>query len=212
MNRRTKETQSNAGIGSALQGGGRPKVKSFGQKSWMLPQPVLIIGTYDKNGKPNAMNAAWGGQWDAKEIMIAMGAHATTDNLNDCPDFTVAFATKQTMVAADFVGIVSAQNDADKMAKAGWKCEKSENVNAPVFTDFPMTLECRIKEKIDESEEGYYIVAEIVNILVDENYLAEDGKPDMEKMELIVFDPIHHGYIELGKTNGKAFSDGKALK
>ncbi|WP_254047781.1 flavin reductase family protein [Prevotella sp. P5-92] len=160
-------------------------MKSFGQKSWMLPQPVLIIGTYDKNGKPNAMNAAWGGQWDAKEIMIAMGAHATTDNLNNCPDFTVAFATKQTMVAADFVGIVSAKNDADKMAKAGRKCEKSENVNAPVFTDFPMTLECRIKEKIDESEEGYYIVAEIVNILVDENYLAEDGKPDTERPSLI---------------------------
>ena len=66
-------------------------MKSFGQKSWMLPQPVLIIGTYDKNGKPNAMNAAWGGQWDAKEIMISMGAHATTENLNNCPDFTVAF-------------------------------------------------------------------------------------------------------------------------
>ena len=48
MNRRTKETQSNAGINSALQGGGRSKVKSFRQKSWMLPQPVLIIGTYDK--------------------------------------------------------------------------------------------------------------------------------------------------------------------
>ena len=60
-------------------------------------------------------------------------------------------------------------------------------------------MECRIKEKIDESAEGYYIVAEIVNILVDENYLAEDGKPDMEKMEPIVFDPTHHGYIELGK-------------
>ena len=176
-------------------------MKSFAPKPWVVPQPVLIIGTYNKDGVANAMNAAWGGQWDAKEIMIAMGAHATTGNLNDCPDFTVAFATKQTMVAADFVGIVSAKNDADKMAKAGWKCEKSEHVNAPVFTDFPMTLECRIKEKIDESEEGYYIVAEIVNILV-----------DMEKMELIVFDPIHHGYIELGKTIGKAFSDGKALK
>ena len=56
MNRRTKETQRKAGINTALQGGGRPKVKSFGPKSWMLPQPVLIIGTYDKNGKPNAMN------------------------------------------------------------------------------------------------------------------------------------------------------------
>lgn len=187
-------------------------MKSFGQKSWMLPQSVLIIGTYDKNGKPNAMNAAWSGQWDAKEIMIAMGAHATTENLSNCPDFTVAFATKQTMVAADFVGIVSAKNDADKMAKTGWNVEKAENVNAPVFTDFPMTLECRIKEKIDESAEGYYIVAEIVNILVDENYLAEDGKPDVEKMQLITYDPVHHGYIALGQRVGNAFADGKQLK
>ena len=117
----------------------------------------------------------------------------TAENLNNCPDFTVAFATKQTMVAADFVGIVSAKNDADKMAKTGWNVEKAENVNAPVFTDFPMTLECRIKEKIDESAEGYYIVAEIVNILIDEKYLAEDGKPDVEKMQLITYDPVHHG-------------------
>lgn len=187
-------------------------MKSFGQKSWMLPQPVLIIGTYDKNGKPNAMNAAWGGQWDAKEIMIAMGSHATTDNLNNCPDFTVAFATQSMMVAADFVGIVSAKNDPKKMEKTGWTSVKSENVNAPVFTDFPMTLECRIKEKIDESEEGYYIVAEIVNILVDETYLAEDGKPDVEKMQLITYDPVHHGYIALGQRVGNAFADGKQLK
>lgn len=187
-------------------------MKSFGQKPWMLPQPVLVIGTYDKDGKPNAMNAAWAGQWDAKEIIISMGTHATTDNLNNCPDFTVAFATQETMVAADFVGIVSAKNDPDKMEKAGWTTVKSENVNAPVFTDFPMTMECRIKEKIGESESGYYIVAEIVNILVDETYLAEDGKPDVEKMQLITFDPVHHGYIALGKRVGNAFADGKQLK
>ena len=187
-------------------------MKSFGQKSWILLQPVLIIGTYDKNGTPNAMNAAWAGQWDAKEIMISMGAHATTENLNNCPDFTVAFATKQTIVAADFVGIVSAKNDADKMAKTGWNFEKAENVNAPVFTDFPMTLECRIKEKIDESPEGYDIVAEIVNILVDEKFLADDGKPDVEKMQLITYDPVHHGYVALGQRVGNAFADGKQLK
>ena len=187
-------------------------MKSFGQKSWMLPQPVLIIGTYDKNGTPNAMNAAWAGQWDAKEIMISMGAHATTENLNNCPDFTVAFATKQTMVAADFVGIVSAKNDPEKMQKTGWTATKAENVNAPVFTDFPMTLECRILRKIDETEEGYNIVAEIVNILVDEAYLADDGKPDVEKMQLITYDPVHHGYVALGQRVGNAFADGKQLK
>ena len=187
-------------------------MKSFGQKAWMLPQPVLIIGTYNSDGTPNAMNAAWGGQWDSKEIMISMGAHATTKNLARCEEFTVAFAIKNTMVASDFVGIVSAKNDPEKMQKTGWTAIKSENVNAPVFTDFPMTLECRILRKIDESKEGYYIVAEIVNILVDEAYLAEDGKPDVEKMQLITYDPVHHGYISLGERVGNAFADGKTLK
>ena len=186
-------------------------MKSFGQKSWMLPQPVLIIGTYNNDGTPNAMNAAWGGQWDAKEIVISMGAHATTENLNNCADFTVAFATKETMVAADYVGIVSAKDQPKKIEKTGWNVEKSTNVNAPVFTNFPMTLECRLVRKIDESAEGYYIVAEIINILVDENFIANDGKPNVEKMELISYDPIHHGYICLGERVGNAFADGKLL-
>lgn len=187
-------------------------MKSFGSKPWVLPQPVLIIGTYNEDGTPNAMNAAWGGQWDAKEIMICMGSHATTDNLDRCDDFTVAFATKDTLVASDYVGMVSAKNDPQKMQKTGWTAVKAENVNAPVFTDFPMTLECRILRKIDETEDGYYIVAEIVNILVDENYLAEDGKPDVEKMHLITYEPVHHGYVVLGERVGNAFSDGKKLK
>ena len=186
-------------------------MKSFGSKPWMLPQPVLIIGTYNEDGTPNAMNAAWGGQWDRGEVMISMGAHATTENLARCPEFTVAFATKDTLVASDFVGIVSAKNDPLKMSKTGWTAVKSENVNAPIFTDFPMTLECRIKTKIDESEEGYYIVAEVVNTLVDENYLTEDGKPDVQKMGLITYEPVSHSYIALGDKVGNAFSDGKKL-
>ena len=178
----------------------------------MLPQPVLIIGTYNEDGIPNAMNAAWGGQWDRGEIMISMGAHATTENLARSADFTVAFATKETMVASDFVGIVSAKKDPDKMKKTGWTAVKSENVNAPMFTDFPMTLECHIKHKIDESEEGYYIVAEVVNILVDEKYLTEDGHPDVQKMGLITYEPVTHSYVALGDIVGKAFMDGKRLK
>lgn len=187
-------------------------MKSFGPKPWVLPQPVLIIGTYNEDGTPNAMNAAWGGQWDAKEIMICMGTHATTENLARCADFTVAFATKDTMVASDFVGIASAKNDPQKMQKTGWTSVKAEDVNAPIFTDFPMTLECRILRKIDETAEGYNIVAEIVNILVDENYLGEDGKPQVEKMNLITYEPVHHGYVVLGERVGDAFSYGKKLK
>lgn len=187
-------------------------MKSFKPNSWLLPQPVLIIGTYDKDGNANAMNVAWGGQCDGTEIIISMGSHKTTQNLNDCGEFTVAFATVDTLVASDFVGIVSGKNDARKMAKTGWSMEHAPHVNAPLFMDFPMTLECRIKEKLFESESGYYIVAEIVNILAKEEFLAADGKPDMEKMRLITYDPVHFGYVALGERVGNAFSDGNKLK
>lgn len=92
-------------------------MKSFAPKLWVVPQPVLIIGTYNKDGVANAMNAAWAGQWDMKEIMISMGNHVTTDNLKNGGEFTVAFATKKTMVGSDFVGIVSAKNDPKRWRK-----------------------------------------------------------------------------------------------
>lgn len=186
-------------------------MKSFEPNSWTVPQPVLILGTYDENGKANAMNAAWGGQWDQKEIMISLGVHATTENLKRCGEFTVAFGTKKTMVACDYVGVVSAKKNPDKMSKTGWKSSKAKCVNAPVFDCFPMTLECRVKEKIGETAEGYNLVAEIVNIQVDEAFLAADGTPDVGKMGLIVYEPVHHSYMELGATVGQAFSIGKSL-
>lgn len=187
-------------------------MKSFGTKSWVLPQLVLVIGTYDKDGTPNAMNAAWAGQWDYSKIVISLGSHATTDNLKTNDDFTVAFATEDTLVAADYVGLVSGRNVPEKVAKAGLTATKGEHVNAPVFTDFPMTLECRVSQIIDESETGCYVVAEIVNVLCDEKYLGADGKPEVTRLGLITYDPIHNGYIRLGERVGDAFSAGNALK
>ncbi len=188
-------------------------MKSFGSKPWMLPQPVLIIGTYNKDGVANAMNVAWGGTWDMHEVMISMGAHATTENLKlNNGEFTLAFATADTMVAADFVGIVSAKNDPDKMAKTGWSAEKAPDITAPLFKEFPLSVECRVKEKLDETETGYYIIAEVLNVLCDEKYLNKEGKPDVEKMNIITFDPANNKYIQLGQVTGDAFSCGKQLK
>ena len=75
-------------------------MKKFKPKAWMLPQPVMIIGIYDTDSTSNAMNVAWGGQWDRNEIMISMGPHATTVNLDRKGEFTVVFATVDTLVAS----------------------------------------------------------------------------------------------------------------
>ena len=180
--------------------------KNFGAKTYIYPQPVLIIGTYDENGKPDAMNAAWGGICGSDKVMVELGSHQTTDNISKTKAFTVAVADKENVIASDFVGVVSGRKDPDKMAKSGFTTVKSEFVNAPVINELPITLECELEDIIN----GMYI-GKIINVSVDEKFLGEDGEPDLAKFTPITFDPVHHKYIALGDEVGSAFSDGKKL-
>mgnify|MGYP000742010609 CR=1 FL=1 len=91
--------------------------KNFGAKPFLYPQPVMILGTYDENGKANAMNAAWGGIVGANEIIVDLSAHKTTDNIIKNKAFTVGVADLEHLVACDYVGIVSANKKQIKMKK-----------------------------------------------------------------------------------------------
>lgn len=78
--------------------------KNFGTKSWFYPLPVLVIGTYDENGNPDAMNAAWGGLYDADKVVLCLSAdHKTTKNIQAKGAFTVSFADAAHAVSADYV-------------------------------------------------------------------------------------------------------------
>ena len=182
--------------------------KNFGPKPMMYPMPVLIIGTYNEDGTPNAMNAAWGGIADTEIISICLGSHRTTDNIFARKAFTVSMATAETVVAADYVGIVSGEKVADKVAKAGWHTTKSEFVDAPLIDELPYALEC---EFISRDEATGLVLGKIVNVCAKEEILT-DGKVDLSKFHPITYDPSGHGYYTLGEQVGNAFSDGKALK
>ena len=172
--------------------------------------PVLIIGTYDEKGTPNAMNAAWGGISEETEISICVDdSHKTAENVVKSGAFTVSIADKTNVVAADYVGIVSGNNQEDKIAKCGWTAEKSELVNAPLFKELPLTLECKLKSY---DKDTCRLVGEIVNISADESILDDKGRISLEKFFPITYDPVGHTYRTLGDVVGKAFSDGKNLK
>lgn len=178
----------------------------FGGAPMIYPMPVLIVGTYDENGVPNAMNAAWGGITDMNEITISMSEHKTTKNFAVTGAFTVSMATEDCVVACDYVGMESANVVPDKFAKAGFHATKSSFVNAPIIDELPMTLECRVK-----SFEDGILTGTIVNISADERILT-DGKIDPTKLRPITYDPVNKTYVGLGKVVGKAFSDGLKLK
>ncbi|MBE5852404.1 MAG: flavin reductase family protein [Lachnospiraceae bacterium] len=179
---------------------------NFGAKPFIYPMPVLIVGTYDENGVPNAMNAAWGTITDMNEITISMSEHKTTENLIKTGAFTVSIGTEDTVVACDYVGVESASKVPDKFEKAGFHATKSEFVNAPLIDELPMALECKVKSYEDE-----ILIGEIVNVTADESILT-DGQIDPKKLKPIAYDPVGHTYMGLGKKVGNAFSDGMKLR
>ena len=184
--------------------------KNFGAKTLCYPMPVFIIGTYNPDGTPNAMNAAWGGISEEKEISICVdSSHKTAENLVARGAFTVSMATAQYMAACDYVGIVSGNKEPEKFAKAGFHATKSEFVDAPLIDELPMALECRV---ISYDSESCRLVGEIVNVCADEGVLGEDGKVDVKKLQPITYDSIHHQYLVLGESVGQAFQAGLALK
>lgn len=184
--------------------------KNFGAKALCYPMPVYIIGTYNADGTPNAMNAAWGGISEETEITICVdSSHKTAENLIARKAFTVSMATAQYMRECDYVGIVSGNKEPDKFAKAGFHATKSEFVDAPLIDELPMALECEV---ISYDTESCRLVGRIVNVCADESVIGENGKVDAQKLAPITYDPMNHHYLVLGEKVGQAFHDGAALK
>lgn len=183
--------------------------KDFGAKPCIYPEPVLIVGTYNEDGTPNAMNAAWGGIHEDFEVGLCLSPeHKTMENILKRKAFTVAFATVETLVGSDYVGIVSGNDVKDKFAKAGFTAEKSEKVDAPIIKELPICLECKLKSYTESCCE---CIGEIVNLSVDESVLT-DGKVDLKKFHPIIYDGLNHDYLAFGEKVGNAFNDGKKLR
>ena len=184
--------------------------KNFGPKPMCYPMPVFIIGTFNEDGTPNAMNAAWGGISEEQEITVCIDSgHKTAQNLTARGAFTVSMATADMLTVCDYVGIVSGNKEPDKFAKAGFHALKSEFVDAPLIRELPMALECTV---ISYDPETCRLVGRILNVSADESVLGENGKVDPAKLRPITFDPMNHQYLVLGEKVGRAFHDGMELK
>ena len=176
----------------------------------MYPMPVLILAAYGADGTPNAMNAAWGGISEETEISMCISpGHKTTENLLARKAFTVSMGTADTVVACDYVGIVSGKEVPDKVAWAGFHTSRSAFVDAPLIDELPMALECRL---VSYDPETCRLVGEIVNVSAQENVLNAEGFVDPAKLRPITYDSMNHTYLVLGEVVGNAFADGAKLR
>ncbi len=187
-------------------------MKSYiGAKPFIFPQPVLLVGTYDKNDVPDIMNVAYGGIVNSNRLQINIGVrHKTSDNIKNMQEFTVGLATENIITAADYVGMVSGHEEPDKVKKSGLHINKSEHINAPVIEESPITLECRVEE-IRQFDKTLRIIAEIIDVLVDDSIEMLNGHLDISRANIASYDPDGNLYYRLGDEIGHAFLDGKQL-
>ncbi len=186
---------------------------SIGAKTIVYPTPVFIVGTYDKEGRPNIMNAAWAGICCSSPPCISIALRKATytyGNIVEQKVFTVSIPSQDFVKEADYFGIASGK-DGDKFSATGFTPVKSDLVNAPYVKEFPLILECKLLHALEIGLHTLF-VGEILDVKADEAVLGDDGRPRIEKIKPIIFSPEPAEYYAVGEYLGKAFSLGKEIK
>ena len=186
--------------------------RSLGAKTLIVPTPAWIIGSYDAQGRPNGMTAAWGGICCSDPPCVAVSLRKATythGNIVQRKAFTVSVPSQSQVKAADYIGLVSGR-EADKLATAGLTPVRSELVDAPYIEQCPLVLECKVLHVIELGLHTQF-VGQILDVKAEEGVLDAAGMPDIEKILPIVFSPGNRVYYGVGASLGHAFAVGKEI-
>jgi len=186
--------------------------KSLGAKTLIYPAPVLVVGTYNKAGKPNVMTASWGGICCSQPPCVAISLRKVTQshaNILERQAFTISIPSEEHVKQADYFGLVSGRN-AEKFAATKLTAAKSKVVDAPYVKEFRLVLECKL---VHVAELGLHtqFIGEVIDTKADESIIGKGGAIDVKKLKPLVFTPDTQEYYGIGKLMGKVFSAGKGV-
>ncbi len=187
--------------------------KSLGANTILYPTPVLLVGTYDAEGKPNIMTAAWGGICCSSPPCVTVSLRKATYSywgIATHGAYTISIPSEKYVAEADYCGLVSGKR-ADKFAETGLTPVRSTVVNAPYIGEFPLVLECKLLRQIELGLHTQF-VGEILDVKADSDVLDANGSVAVEKLKPIFFAPESNGYYSTGRRLGDAFSIGKTVK
>lgn len=187
-----------------------PPKRSIGAQTTVGIHPVLIVGSYDPGGRPNAMVAAWGGICSSRPPAVAVSVRPerqTHAGITARKAFTVSVPSEDHLAEADLFGIASGR-DLDKFGATGLTPVRAEKVDAPYVAECPLVLECRLIASHDLGAHTQF-VGEIVDAKVDEDCFGEDGQPELARIRPFLYDTFGVGYYAVGERLGDAFTTGR---
>ena len=164
------------------------KKRSLGVRAELHPKPAAVIGTYDKDGKPNIMTAAWIGISNSDPLSIAVSMRPATysyGNLTESKAFTVNIPSADMVRYVDYAGRFSGR-DVDKFKETGLTPVRAEFVNAPYVKEFPIVIECELTA-IHELGSHRQFIGKIIDVKADESILDANGKVDMALLNPLIY-------------------------
>lgn len=182
---------------------------SLGPKLMVYPVPVLVVGTYDIDGRPNVMTASWGGICCSQPPCLNVSLRKATysyHNMLQRKAFTVSIPSAEYVRQADYFGIASGR-DTDKFAAAGLTAQRSEVVDAPFVAEFPIVMECRLMQAIELGLHTQFI-GEVLDTKLTPDALTPEGEVDIRKLNPLIYATGTREYYGSGEFVAKAFTAG----
>ena len=186
--------------------------QSLGAKTFILPTPVFLVGTYDHTGRPNIMNAAWGGICASQPPSIAVSIRKSRWTYNailERKSFTINIPSRKLAAQSDFAGMHSGR-DTDKFTALNLTPVPAEHVDAPGIAECPVIVELTLSHTLELGSHTQFI-GEIMDVKVDSACMREDGLPDPALIDPLLFAPLVQEYWAISQFEARAFSAGHAL-
>lgn len=186
--------------------------KNLGALTLLFPTPVLVIGSYDAQGTPNAMTAAWGGICCSNPPCIQVSlqkARFSHSLILAKKAFTVNIPSEKQVAEVDFLGMASGWK-VRKFEKVALTPKRGEQVDAPLILEFPVSMECQLLKVIELGSHDLF-VGEVLAAWADEEILNDKGFPDPQKAKPLSFVPYDKSYYGIGPRVAWSFEVGKSL-
>ena len=167
----------------------------------LYPVPAVMVSCQREGGKPNIITVAWAGTICSDPAMLSISVRKNRysyDIIKETKEFVVNLTTKQLCRATDYCGARSGR-DVDKFQEMHLTPQPSEKVKAPGIAESPVNIECRVTQVLELGTHDMFL-AEVVAVRVDDDYMDEKGRFDLNAADLVTYS--HGEYFTLGKKIG----------
>lgn len=168
----------------------------------IYPLPAVMVSVGDKSGNTNILTIAWTGTICTNPAMAYISVRPERHSyamIRESGEFVINLTTEQLAKATDYCGVKSGR-DVDKWEACNLHQEKAQElVYAPMISECPVNIECKVTE-VKELGSHHMFMAEVKAVHIDEDYMNENGKFELNKTGLLAYS--HGEYLGLGKSHG----------